>query len=278
MEETKEAKATRKEISVMEEARAKCKKYSTEAMVGKWILAGLDPEVIASSGRDDLITYTLTVEGFDVGVILPKKKEKELDPMQMMMKMMMEENKRRDEENKCRDEENKRREEEKREEKRLREEENKRRKEEKKRRHEEKREEERRRGEERLRRERERWEVEMDLKRQELNVAQGIRQKNIAREDTELKARDVRERELQAAAEEKERLKGEKQQKKSERLRRANKKLEKILPKMTTDGLEIPMFFKTVENYFHEFEVENDPKIALLLPSMNKKGGKSSHV
>ena len=27
---------------------------------------------------------------------------------------------------------------------------------------------------------------------------------------------------------------------------------------MTTDGLEIPMYFKTVENYFHEFEVEDD--------------------
>ena len=106
------SKAAKKEASVMEEARAKCKKYSTEAMVGKLILAGLDPEVISSSGRDDLINYTLTVEGFDVGVTLPKKKEKELDPMQMMMKMMMEENKRRDEENKRRDEENKRREEE----------------------------------------------------------------------------------------------------------------------------------------------------------------------
>ena len=105
MEETKEAKAARKEISVMEEARAKCKKYSTEAMVGKLLLAGLDPEVISSSGRDDLINYVLTVEGFDVGVILPKKKEKELDPMQMMMKMMMEENKRREEENKRREEE-----------------------------------------------------------------------------------------------------------------------------------------------------------------------------
>ena len=80
-----------------------------------------------------------------------------------------------------------------------------------------------------------------------------------AREDTELRARDVRERELQAAAEEKERLKREEQQKKSERLRRASKKMEKILPKMTTDGLEIPMYFKTVENYFHEFEVEDDP-------------------
>ena len=42
MEETKEAKAARKEISEMEEARAECKKYSTEAMVGKLILAGLD--------------------------------------------------------------------------------------------------------------------------------------------------------------------------------------------------------------------------------------------
>ena len=40
---------------------------------------------------------------------------------------------------------------------------------------------------------------------------------------------------------------------------------------MTTDGLEIPMYFKTVENYFHEFEVEDDLKIALLLPSMNEK-------
>ena len=77
----------------------------------------------------------------------------------------------------------------------------------------------------------------MESKRRELDVAQGIRQENIAREDTELRARDVRERELQAAAEEKERLRKE-QQKKSERLRRASKKLEKILPKMTTDGLE----------------------------------------
>ena len=144
-----EAKAAKKEASVMEEAKAKWEKCSTEAMVGKLLLAGLDPEVISSSGRDELINYTLTVEGFDVGVTLPKKKEKELDPMQMMMKMMMEENKRRDKENKCRedkreeerreenkrrDEENKRREEEKREDKRLREEENKRREEENKRR------------------------------------------------------------------------------------------------------------------------------------------------
>ena len=43
---------------------------------------------------------------------------------------------------------------------------------------------------------------------------------------------------------------------------------------MTTDGLEIPMYFKTVENYFHEFEVEDDLKIALLLPSMNEKARK----
>ena len=138
----------------MEEARAKCKKYSTEAMVGKLILAGLDPEVISLSGRDDLINYTLTVEGFDVGLTLLKKKEKELDPMQMMMKMVMEENKRRDEENERRDEENKlreegnRRREDKREEERR--EENKRREEKNKCRDEEKREEERRREAERL--------------------------------------------------------------------------------------------------------------------------------
>ena len=144
------SKAAKKEASVMEEARAKCKKYSTEAMVGKLLLAGLDPEVITSSGRDELINFTLTVEGFDVGITLPKKKEKELDPMQMMMKMMMEENKRRDEEKReekrLRDEENKRREEEneRRDEKnKRRDEENKRRDEENKRR-EDKREEERR--------------------------------------------------------------------------------------------------------------------------------------
>ena len=35
MEETKETRAARKEVSAMEEARAKCKKYSTETMVGK---------------------------------------------------------------------------------------------------------------------------------------------------------------------------------------------------------------------------------------------------
>ena len=104
MEETKEAKAARKEFSAMEEAKAKCKKYSTETMMGKLLQAGLDPEVITSAGREELINFTLTVEGFDVGVTLPKKKEKELDPMQMMMRMMMEENKRRDEENKRREE------------------------------------------------------------------------------------------------------------------------------------------------------------------------------
>ena len=114
----------------------------------------------------------------------------------------------------------------------------------------------------------------MALKRQELNVAQGIRQENIAREDMELRARDVKEREQLDAAEEKERLQREEQQKKSERLRKASKKLEKILPKMTTDGLEIPMYFKTVENYFHKFKVEDDLKIALLLPSMNEKARK----
>ena len=76
MEETKETRAARKEVSAMEEARAKCKKYSTETMVGKLLLAGLDPEVISSSGRDELINFTLTVEGFDVGVTLPKKRER----------------------------------------------------------------------------------------------------------------------------------------------------------------------------------------------------------
>ena len=101
------SKAARKEVSAMEEAKAKCKKYSTETLMGKLLQAGLDPEVITSSGRDELINYTLTVEGFDVGVTLPKKKEKELDPKQMMMKMMMEENKRREEENRRRDEEKK---------------------------------------------------------------------------------------------------------------------------------------------------------------------------
>ena len=35
MEETKEAKAARKEISVMEEARAKCKKYFNRSDGGK---------------------------------------------------------------------------------------------------------------------------------------------------------------------------------------------------------------------------------------------------
>ena len=114
----------------------------------------------------------------------------------------------------------------------------------------------------------------MALKRQELNVAQGIRQENIAREDMELRAKDVKEREQLDAAEEKERLQREEQQKKSERLRKASKKLEKILPKMTTDGLKIPMYFKTVENYFHEFEVEDDLKIALMLPSLNEKARK----
>ena len=122
--------------------------------------------------------------------------------------------------------------------------------------------------------EKDKWEAEMELKRQELAVARGIRHENIARENAELRSRDVKERELRAAADEKERVQREEQQKKSERLRKASKKLEKILPKMTADGLEIPMYFKTVENYFHEFEVEDDLKIALLLPSMNEKARK----
>ena len=114
----------------------------------------------------------------------------------------------------------------------------------------------------------------MALKRQELTVAQGIRHENIAREDMEKKARDFKERELQAAAEECERLQKGEQQKKSERLRRASKQLEKYFLKMTTDGLVMPMYFKTVENYFHEFKIEDDLIIALLLPSMNEKARK----
>ena len=43
---------------------------------------------------------------------------------------------------------------------------------------------------------------------------------------------------------------------------------------MTTDGLEVPIYYKTVENYFREFEVEDDLKIALLLPSMNENARK----
>ena len=92
------------------------------------------------------------------------------------------------------------------EEKRLREEENRRRDEENRRREEERQEQKRLREEERLQRGKDKWEAEMSLKRQELDVARGIRQENIAREDEELRARDVKERELRAATEEKERV------------------------------------------------------------------------
>ena len=48
MEETKEAKAARKEFSAMEEAKAKCKKYSTETMMGKFTSSGF------RSGSDNI--------------------------------------------------------------------------------------------------------------------------------------------------------------------------------------------------------------------------------
>ena len=239
----------------MEESKARLKKCSTEALMGKLLQEGMDADVISKSGRDELVNWMLTVEGHDTGVTLPRKKTDVVDPMQMMMKLMMEMETARREENKRMLEMEKRREQEKLEEN--------------KRREQEKVEENQRREQEEVR-----WRAEMELKREELERAQQSHQDELDREHEYREEKGARLRERKQAEDEREIRKQQEQLKKSERLRKASKKLEKILPKMGMDGIEIPMYFKTVESYFAEFEVEDDLKIALLLPSLNEKARK----
>ena len=124
------------------------------------------------------------------------------------------------------------------------------------------------------RNEEQRWEAEMALRREELQRANQRAQEQLDRDAALKEEADQKERERARNEERKEAQKREEYQKKSERLRRASKRLEKILPKMGEDGAEIPMYFKTIENYFQEFEIEGDLKIALILPSMNAKARK----
>ena len=221
-------------------------------MVGKLTLEGLDPEIITVTDRENLIKYMLQLEGYDVGVVLPKKGtiKLDVDPMQALMKMMMEERVERLEAEK------------------------------QKRKLEETRQEEERKERENAIAREDTWrKAEYDFKREQLKISQEMmqRKENEAQEREERKEQEKqemlerKEQEAREREERREREKQEEQQKKPVRLRLASKKLEKILPKMSSEINDIPMYFRIVENYFEEFEIDNDLKIALLLPNLTEK-------
>ena len=55
------------------------------------------------------------------------------------------------------------------------------------------------------------------------------------------------------------------------RLQRAAKKLEKIIPQMNHEDMDVPIYFRTVEGYFRDVGIEEDLRVAILLPHMNEK-------
>ena len=119
--------------------------------------------------------------------------------------------------------------------------------------------------------ENERWKEEMELKRKKLDEQiriEDLKARQIQRDEEEAVEREENRK---LAELEKEASKKADQQKKSERLYQASKKIDKLLMRMPADGMEVPMFFRTVENYFNEFRIDEDLKVALLLPHLNEK-------
>ena len=142
--------------------------------------------------------------------------------------------------------------------------------------------EQRRTEEERLQRETEerwtweerKWIMEKEQRDAKARIEQG-KEERAEEERQQMYAREKeREAKLEIEREErdrKERVRTEEQQSKPARLQRAAKKLEKIIPKMTALDIDMPIYFKTIEGYFRDFQIDEDLKIPLLLPHMNDK-------
>ena len=196
-------------------------------------------DAIMKATREELVEFILQIEGHDVGVTIPKRK---VDPMQQVLQMMW-----------------KREEEEREKQHILRKQE----------------------GEER---EKQRSFM-MELEKQRITVEEHriqVEEQRIIsdREEREARAqRDIeREERLEQERREEIRRRDRKEQEqeaerrsKPSRLQRAAKKLEKIIPKMNHEDMDVPIYFRTVEGYFRDFGIEEDLRVAILLPHMNEK-------
>ena len=120
-------------------------------------------------------------------------------------------------------------------------------------------------------------------------------EENEKREAAEIEHREYQERllrELQRREEERENLRLEERERdrinaaerdarrrtelnsRAERLARAVKSMNKMLPKMRDEEIDVPGYFRNVENIFNDFATNDDLKITLLIPHMNTKAKK----
>ena len=122
-----------------------------------------------------------------------------------------------------------------------------------------------------------------------------LEEENKKKEAAEIEHREYQERllrELQRIDEERENLRLEEKERdriaaaekdarrrtelnsRAERLARAVKSIDKMLPKMRDDEMDVPGYFRDVENIFNDFATNDDLKITLLIPHMNTKAKK----
>ena len=240
----------------IKEQREKLKKCSTEQLRRKVArYPDMDEEVIAAAPREEVMNWVLQLKGLTAGGSLPKKvvatetKVTTLDPMQVLIAMQTMMREERDQTMQLqREKEQQEREERERLMQQQMEE------------------------RERIRAiEGERWRAEMELKQRKQDDQERAERARVQQAQDDKAEEVAREDAKRAADQEKETRRREEQNKKSERLHQASKKLDKLLPKMGVDGMEMPIYFRNVENYFREFNVDEDLKIALLLPHLNEK-------
>ena len=130
----------------------------------------------------------------------------------------------------------------------------------------------------RMQREKEILEEE-NKKREAAEIEHREYQENLLRElhrreeERENLRREEKERDRIAAAEKEARRRTEFNSR-AERLARAVKSIDKMLPKMRDDEIDVPGYFRNVENIFNDFATNDDLKITLLMPHMNIKAKK----
>ena len=130
----------------------------------------------------------------------------------------------------------------------------------------------------RMQREKEILEEE-NKKREAAEIEHREYQENLLRElhrreeERENLRREEKERDRIAAAEKEARRRTEFNSR-AERLARAVKSIDKMVPKMRDDEIDVPGYFRNVENIFNDFATNDDLKITLLMPHMNIKAKK----
>ena len=102
------------------------------------------------------------------------------------------------------------------------------------------------------------------------NLLRELHRREEERENLRL---EERERDRIAAAEKDARRRTEFNSR-AESLARAVKSIDKMLPKMRDDEIDVPGYFRNVENIFNDFATNDDLKITLLMPHMNMKAKK----